>query len=698
MTKKLTFALLLVMLFAAKSFAADNSFWKNAWGWAACSDEAGTAYDMRGGMSVAQPKTIVLTSNGGDMRQTIINAIANYDIIVLDGSKGEFMISSLMQIVNAKNKTIVGRNNATLYTQFFLTEADLAYLKKQNLEGLSSTSQHTGTLPDGTKITCDERAFYTKKAMMELQYQKTGVYSLPNRAGIFELSASDQNIIIRNLNLVGPGSVDIDGVDLITNLEAKNVWIDHCTFQDSQDGALDSKRCDYSTYTFNHFFYTERSYSHAYTNGCGWADGQMVLHLTFACNVWGKGCMRRLPQTGDCYVHLVNNFYNCPGNSVGMTLNDNTKALVEYNFAATGVKDPISGSGANRNITAYSNTGTGFVAMNLGARVTVPYTYSFVKAAEVKAFTDPAGTGELKAGNSLTYFMPGEEIKSLSADNFGFWNSSMDVMVGSSGVLPVKNLAGALCTFSSQNEAIATISADGKVSGKAEGSTKIVATVTNDPLYGNYTAEITVNVKAASGYGTLQTWNFKKRSDETTANLTADADNWTKDGTNFSNPSALKDEPLLANGVEIAETKGLRFTMQPTKFVIYSNSIRVNKEGDIITIPGLKQNDKVILTWKSANSSSQRGFNCDNLSVNNMTTDGTQVTKDALVLADGDVNLVCSGGIYVYVIEVQRQGLAPDAVENVKAATTEKAKKYLEGNTIVIKRAGKKYGAAANEL
>ena len=372
------------------------------WGWATCSDESGTAYTLSGG-NYADAKIVTLEAlgNGQTDDKQIKQAIATSDIIVLDGAKGDFTIGEVMKVA-AKNKTIIGINNARLCTQFYLTPEDLKYLKQQNLEGKSSTNQISGTLPDGTyKESVDERAFYTMKAMMELQYQKTGVYSMPNKSGIFLLDTGSENIIIRNLSLIGPGAVDIDGSDLITN-QGSHVWIDHCTLVDSQDGALDSKRCDWSTYTYNHFYYTSRSYSHAYTCGCGWADGQMTLHLTFASNLWGDGCMRRLPQTGDCYVHLVNNYHNCPGNSAGMTINDNCKALVENNFAAKGVNAPLTGSGTGRNVTARDNS---FNAASSGSEVTVPYQYTKIAAADVPAnLTGDEGAGAT-LGNDAQYIL-----------------------------------------------------------------------------------------------------------------------------------------------------------------------------------------------------------------------------------------------------------------------------------------------------
>jgi hypothetical protein len=105
--------------------------------------------------------------------------------------------------------------------------------------------------------------------------------------------------------------------------------------------------------------------------------------------------MRRLPQCGDCYVHLVNNYHNCPGNSAGMTINDNCKALVENNYAAAGVNKPLTGDGSGRNITV---SGNNFSGTSIGSTVTVPYQYTKIAAANVPSNL----TGEEGAGATLT--------------------------------------------------------------------------------------------------------------------------------------------------------------------------------------------------------------------------------------------------------------------------------------------------------
>lgn len=685
--KKLT-AMLILAMTAINGMAQItdplNSVYTNPWGFATVSDEAGTAYKMDGGMRAEKPKTIVLTAVSGDNASAIRSAINNYDIIVLDGSKGTFTIAAKMDI-SASNKTIVGRNNAKLATEFFLTQDDITYLKAQDLENLSSTEQHTGTLPDGTTVTCDKRAFFTKKAMMELAYQKGKGYTLPNKAGIFQFNYCE-NIILRNVILEGPGAVDIDGADLVYNAYSTHLWIDHCTFIDSQDGALDT-RGDYSTYTWNKFYYTDRSYSHAYTCGLGWVEKHStVLHVTWGCNEWGTGCMRRLPQGNDCYLHLVNNYHNCPGNSAGMTINDYARALVENNYAASGVKDPLTGSGDERFIYANANSFGGSAFTN--ERVTVPYKYNKFGNDYVRSVVGGANG----AGATLAEFMPGEK-KTLNAESFGFYDSEVESMVGISSALPIKNLIGATYTLTSDNPAVAAIEGN-SVKGVAEGEATITANV-NDNYYGTLTATIKVTVVKSSGgggntgggdngdvvmeYQTLKKWDFTKRSSATTSDLSADA-NWSESGGNYTYTPAINSPvELTANGKKIAEAEGLKFEGQEGSIVSYSGSIRFNKTTDKITIPSLQRNDKVIITWNSANKSDFRGFECTNLSESGFTTDGTKASKTVLVLSDNDVVLTpTTGGVYLYSIEVQRE--MPTGVEKSPLTVNTKNKKTYTVN------------------
>ena len=82
---------------------------------------------------------VVITSNGGDMRSAILNAINNSSnkVIILDGSKGDFVISSYMELNSKSNKTIVGINNARLCTQWYVTDEIKAALDEQKVSSAS---------------------------------------------------------------------------------------------------------------------------------------------------------------------------------------------------------------------------------------------------------------------------------------------------------------------------------------------------------------------------------------------------------------------------------------------------------------------------------------------------------------------------------------------------------------------------------
>ncbi|MBQ5494877.1 MAG: hypothetical protein IIT76_06705, partial [Prevotella sp.] len=61
------------------------------WGWATCSDEAGTAYMLNGGnFSDATTATLTALGDGKTDDSQIKQAIAKNDIIIFDGSKGDF--------------------------------------------------------------------------------------------------------------------------------------------------------------------------------------------------------------------------------------------------------------------------------------------------------------------------------------------------------------------------------------------------------------------------------------------------------------------------------------------------------------------------------------------------------------------------------------------------------------------------------
>lgn len=126
-------------------------------GWAVCTSlTSGDDYTLTGG---GNGTSIILKSDGGDMRTSIDNAIKNYDVIVLDGSAGDFMVSSSLSLKNINNKTIVGINNARLCTQFHVTDEIKADLDSVGVKNMSGSSGG-GTLVNGSYVK-EEGEYFT---------------------------------------------------------------------------------------------------------------------------------------------------------------------------------------------------------------------------------------------------------------------------------------------------------------------------------------------------------------------------------------------------------------------------------------------------------------------------------------------------------------------------------------------------------
>lgn len=383
----LVIAFLTSLVVSAQSGASDAAVYQtnSPFGWATCSDANGTSYIVDGGLRIKNPRIVVLYSSGGDDRNAILNAIKQSDVVILDGSKGDFIVSQSMDLNGLKNKTIVGRNAARLCTQWYITPELKAVLEAANLDQYSSASGTGGTLSNGVKVG-EERETHTRQTIIDYSGDETEAY---RRSGFFTINTTNENIIFRNIVFQGPGSVDVGGYDIISNNGATHVWIDHCEFIDGMDGNLDSGKREGSdqfvTYSWNIFRYTERSYSHPYSNGVGWNRGYLQ-YITYAYNIWGAGCKNRLPQADWVYIHLLNNHYDCAGNNVAIAINDNSHALVEGNYAEPGVKNQFRpGNQSNMYYVARNNYNFGSYndKSNTSMSLEVPYKYSFIPVADV---------------------------------------------------------------------------------------------------------------------------------------------------------------------------------------------------------------------------------------------------------------------------------------------------------------------------
>lgn len=141
-------------------------------------------------------------------------------------------------------------------------------------------------------------------------------------SGILYIKPGSNNVIIRNLIFEGPGAYDVDGRDNLTN-EGRNIWVDHCEFQDGIDGNFDNKgQCDNTTVSWCKFTYLKPaiaggsggSADHRFSNLVGSAiddlpssDGR--YSITFKNCYWADGCKARMPRARNAELHVLNCYF-----------------------------------------------------------------------------------------------------------------------------------------------------------------------------------------------------------------------------------------------------------------------------------------------------------------------------------------------------------------------------------------------------
>lgn len=350
MNTKQLFASALFAMLSLASFAQHKSDLLKPFGWSECTSLTQTGYTTTGGGAynldikdeTPGKSTIVLKSNGEDMAKEIANAIKENDIIILDGSNGDFIIHETMHMRNLQNKTIIGRNKARLCTKTVFTP-DIHKLMNDNkvLERSTSGTGEYFTLPNGARV--KEECEYTIRKLL-IEYLNDPQESF-RHAGILQVIGCE-NIIIRNISFNGPGAIDIGGDDLLTVTHGtKHVWVDHCEFVDGSDGNFDiSGFADFITVSWCTFRYTDRTYVHANTNLVGSNDnaamnGEDNLNVTYAFCHWAEGCNQRMPMVRFGTIHLLNCLYTCANNSAAVNPRHNSEVLIEGCYFGKGVRN-----------------------------------------------------------------------------------------------------------------------------------------------------------------------------------------------------------------------------------------------------------------------------------------------------------------------------------------------------------------------
>ncbi|SDY23460.1 pectate lyase [Micromonospora pattaloongensis] len=200
------------------------------------------------------------------------------------------------------------------------------------------------------------------------------------------------NVIIRNINFRNWND------DAINVQYSTRVWIDHNSFSNGYDGAVDIKRgSDYVTVSWNRVFSHDKSMllGHSDSNA-----GEDVGHLRVSYHHnWFDGSNQRHPRVrfGNP-VHVYNNYYRSNG-GYGVASTCNAGVLVEGNYFEN-VEDPYhrgEGSSPVGGLVARNNHFVNSGAGQTGGSVaSIPYGYSLDPAANVKSIvTGGAGTGRI---------------------------------------------------------------------------------------------------------------------------------------------------------------------------------------------------------------------------------------------------------------------------------------------------------------
>lgn len=254
-------------------------------------------------------------------------------------------------------------------------------------------------------------------------------------AGIFYLKNGSNNVIIRNLIFEGPGAYDVDGKDNLTADGCINLWVDHCEFQDGQDGNFDIKgNSDNVTVSWCKFNYLKPpksggsggSNDHRYTNLIGSSKTQAPADghysVTFQNNYWGNGCVERMPRARNAELHILNCYYNTDVSSstalgLGGGINNLTCYVEGTHFAKVKnvYKSYISSDGGTVGVN-FDNCING--VNNVGSVTKPTYSYSSFAASNVESFVTNSTCG---AGATLQVTTSGtmsSSCNSLSVSNY----------------------------------------------------------------------------------------------------------------------------------------------------------------------------------------------------------------------------------------------------------------------------------------
>lgn len=222
-----------------------------------------------------------------------------------------------------------------------------------------------------------------------------GVGMRPTIQGALEIDGV-QNVIVRNLYVVGNNCADADGGDCQRGADAvgikdgaHHVWIDHVDVSDGSDGNLDvNGASDYVTISWSKFSYSGTGRSHRYSNLIGSSDGSVgdrgKLRVTWHHCWWADNVQERMPRSRFGDVHVYSSYYSAKFNSYCIRAGIETRILAEQNYFDH-VSDPFDIENATGTIESRENKfdGTIGAVVPTGTAFAPPYAYTAEPAATV---------------------------------------------------------------------------------------------------------------------------------------------------------------------------------------------------------------------------------------------------------------------------------------------------------------------------
>ncbi len=220
-------------------------------------------------------------------------------------------------------------------------------------------------------------------------------------SGILYLSSGSTNVIFRNLLFEGPGAWDNNGNDNLTADGCTKLWVDHCEFQDGEDGNFDNKgNTDNVTISWCKFTYLKAPRPHGSGTtddhrfsglvGSSGTDAPADGHydITFQNCYWATGCKERMPRARNATLHILNCYYNSSVCNVAMGIGggtNNSSCYVENcdfsSIAASAVYKSYDGTDAGSETLTFSGCLNG--ATDVGTVTKPTYAYTVFAATDV---------------------------------------------------------------------------------------------------------------------------------------------------------------------------------------------------------------------------------------------------------------------------------------------------------------------------